>query len=260
MRKLEIAPSGTKPGKAQFIFNMQLRLLQKALAAWPRRDAPLLVVNCGKGEFLPFIWQSGFDAVATEKNAALRAQAARALRGVEIYAAGDDDLPFEDDSFDWVILHCRQREGQAIRAGLEQALRVARRGLMLAFWNCSSLPAIWPRLRRQRRDWLNNAPSWHEVRDLLEIAQAGRLTALTTLWLPEFCWREGASLVNSWFSWLPIGAWCIMRLELSPLYPVTPLPLRMGGNMEKSAPAFEYAQKNCHNFKGKTKQEHEQDF
>lgn len=234
----------TEESKEGFVFSMQTRLMQRALAAWPRRGNPLLEINCGEGNFLPFLWQSGFDIVATDLDPNNRGKAqALSIPGLEIYAASDDDLPFDDDSFDWVIWHVRHCELAYIDKCTLEALRVARRGLMFTFWNKASLPAILASKKNMR---FVHAPSWLVLWRKLGNLYPGRIKAFATLCCPEWTWGKGkiTTFINNLLPWLPFGAWCIIRIDLAPLYPVTPLPLQIQRNISKNEPAFEFVHKN----------------
>lgn len=239
-----------KKGKGQgftkwpYVRFRQLELLQKALAPWPRRAAPLLMVNCGDGFFLPFLWQSGFDAIATEPEPELRANAFRQpVPGLEIHAASDDDLPFEDDSFDWVVLQLRK--GDEAAASARESLRVSRRGLMILFWNSASLP-LW----LMRKKYGNGAMPpgcgcfwriWQQARSL----RVGRQSALSTLAGPFCTWKEGGVFerINGW-SEGPLGAWGIIRIDLAAADLATPLAQRIEEAFNPPRALMEYSSKN----------------
>lgn len=237
-----------------YVHFRQLELLQKALAPWPRRAAPLLMVNCGDGFFLPFLWQSGFDAIATEPEPKLRASAFRqSVPGLEIHAAREDDLPFEDDSFDWVVLRLRQKEEAA--AGAREALRVSRRGLMILFWNSASLP-LWLIRKKYGKEALPPGCGcfwriWQQAKSL----RVGRQTALSTLAGPLCTWKEGGLLerINGWAEG-PFGAWGIIRIDLAAADLATPLAQRIEEAFNPPHALMEYSpKKQAINFKNDKK-------
>lgn len=214
-------------------------LLQRALAPWPRRSAPLLLINCGDGALLPTIWNAGFEIAASEANAVLRGKAGRAnLPGLEIYAARDDHLPFENDEFDWAILRCARETSPA---SFDEATRVARRGLMVVFWNASSLAALLA--APEPRVWRRDAKSWFFVWRQIRRLNAGETTYLSTLASPECAWREEARVINLFFDRLPLGAWCVVRVDFDAPRSVTPLALRVGHTPGSPASALEYSPK-----------------
>ncbi|WP_297826705.1 methyltransferase domain-containing protein [uncultured Desulfovibrio sp.] len=232
----------------RFALNLQMRLLQQSLAAWPRRGARLLEVNCGEGLFLPLLWECGFDVVGTERMPGLREQAAiNAAAKAEVEAAADDHLPFEDNAFDWVVLHALAADAPALAASVNEALRVAARGLAVTFWNTASLPGLCRRLSGGAAVWPAPGHNWWRVWRLLRGYRTGRLTSLSTLAGPMRTWNRQCPVApcNAWLRGLPLGAWSIIRLDLTPLRPVTPLALRLGrARLRRPEPALECVQKN----------------
>lgn len=233
-------PRGVGPSARRFAVACQLALLQKALAPWPRRQAPLLEVNCGNGIFIPFLWQCGFDVHGVEAEFALRQTALRRpVPGLVVHAAQDTGLPFDNDSFDWVILHLKKPQNLA--ASAEESIRLARRGFMLTFWNTSSLASLCWSLK-SRQPWAANGANCSVVGQTLR--RLGRLTFLSTLASPVCCWRGSATAVTPVINALPVGSWCIARMDFGNVLPVTPLPLRIGAGLRQGPePALEYIHK-----------------
>lgn len=215
---------------ARFVLSAQLRLLERALAAWPRRDAALLDVNCGSGALLPFLWAYGFEVDGVEADASARARAQKRCPTATVMAGGDDALPVEDDAYDWVLLHLR--EPRRLAAALAEARRVARRGFAVTFWNRHSLAGLCARLARSPLP--GHATSWWEVRSALlrmDNAPAPAQTAsLSALAGPVRTWRAASPLsrCNRWVTPLPLGAWAVFRCSLGNAGSVTPLALRLG--------------------------------
>lgn len=215
---------------ARFVLAAQLRLLERALAAWPWRDAALLDVNCGSGVFLPFLWACGFEVDGVEADPGARARAQTRCPTATVMAGGDDALPVEDDAYDWVLLHLR--EPRRLAAALAEARRVARRGFAVTFWNRHSLAGLCARLARVPLP--GDASSWWEVRSALRrMASApapGHTASLSALAGPLRTWRAASPLAgcNRWVMTLPLGAWGVFRCSLGPAGGVTPLALRLG--------------------------------
>lgn len=215
---------------ARFVLAAQLRLLERALAAWPRRDAALLDVNCGSGVFLTFLWACGFEVDGVEADAAARGRAQSRCPTATVMAGSDDALPVEDDAYDWVLLHLQ--EPRRLAGALAEARRVARLGFAVAFWNRHSLAGLCGRLARAPLP--GKATSWWEVARALrrmENAPApGQLASLSALAGPPRTWRASSPLsrCNRWVTALPLGAWGVFRCSLGPAGGVTPLALRLG--------------------------------
>lgn len=227
-------PRGVGLKGRRFAMASQLALLEKALAPWPRRQAPLLEVNCGNGAFLPFLWRSGFDVQGVEADISLRRHAQRAkVPNLEIFAASDDDLPFDNDSFDWVILHLKPATRDQFKAVIRESSRLARRGFMLTFWNSASLAAMYWRLLN-KKTWMTGATSWNEAVRQIKTLGLGHITVLSSLCLPGCLWHPPWPSDAFSFLGVPLGAWCIIRLDMGTTTPATPLPLRIGSSLTPS--------------------------
>ena len=215
---------------ARFVLAAQLRLLERALAAWPRRDAALLDVNCGSGVFLPFLWACGFEVDGVEMDPDARGRAQNRCPTATVMAGSDDALPVEDDAYDWVLLHLQ--EPARLAAALAEARRVARRGFAVAFWNRHSLAGLCGRLARVPLP--GKASSWWEVartlRRMDDAPAPGQLASLSALAGPLGTWRPASPLsrCNRWVTALPLGAWGVFRCSLGAAGGVTPLGLRLG--------------------------------
>lgn len=233
-------PRGVCPDGRRFAMARQMALLEAALASWPRRQAPLLEVNCGNGAFLEFLWRCGFDVRATEADYALRVCAQRReVPALEIHAATDNDLPFDNDEFDWVIVHLKTGEADRIAACANEAARLARRGLMLTFWNSQSFPGLCWRLTHTS-PWTENPAAWWTVWRQLSKLRLGSVSTHSTLAAPVCFWRKQWRL-GSGSGRTMFGAWCAIRLDMGPALPVTPLPLRLNSSLRGAEPVMEYS-------------------
>ena len=208
-----------------FIRRIQCHLLVHSVAGWQRRGKTLLDINCGDGRFLKKLWHIGFDVSATEASKNLRLAAGKSLGArAEIVAAEDNDLPYENNYFDWAVLHIQSTDPQRLVESISEAIRVAELGLAVTFWNTTA-PALFfnknPETKRKSLGWY---AVWNTLRNLHQ----GSLTTRSTLLcafaplrhiFPRFYFK-------SWQTKLPIGAWTIIRLDLSARHTVTPLLLR----------------------------------
>ena len=229
--------------EARFAQDMQKRLLQHSLAAWPRRGTSLVEIACGRGDFLPLFWQCGFDLTATEHEAEARAAAqARAPAGVEVLAAAVDHLPFADKQFDWAVLHLEGPRPD-IMAALHEAHRVAARGLAVTFWNQTSLPALLRGLSLRTMPWPAPPLPWWRVWRRLRQFDAFAQSLHATLCGPLGSWNRHCPLAacNNWLQGLPLGAWCAIRLDLAPLRGQRGLSLRLRQEaLHKPEPVMEF--------------------
>ena len=231
----------------QFALSRQKMLLQHCLAPWPRRCRELLEVNCGAGQFLPLLWECGFDATATELRPEMRAIAAPLAPRVEIIAAAEDHLPFDDAAFDWVVLHLNANDRQTARAAIRESSRVASSGLAVTFWNAASPSFMLRQFCDSGMEWPGGAHCWWQIWRELKDFGRGRISGASTLAGPRCTWNETCafSYCNRVLPWLPLGAWSAIRLDMTPARPVTPLPLKVERRrMGRPEPALECGHKN----------------
>lgn len=228
----------------------QQNLLQHSLAVWPRRGKTLLEVNCGQGMFSPLLWECGFDLTATELRPELRARAAAAMGcRAEIAAAADDHLPFDDSSFDGVVLHLSSGDREKVKIAVREALRVSSGGLAVTFWNSASLAYLLHCLQGRKKNWPGPAHQWWSIWRLLKDMGDGKACGMSTLAGPRSAWNRSCPLGGCVHKLpLPLGAWCVIRLDLGPARPVTPMPLKIKGQrLRRPEPVLEYGSKNSLN-------------
>lgn len=226
----------------------QKNLLQHMLAPWTRREASMLEINCGEGTFSRMLWKSGFDIIATEPDAALRRKAlAKNIDFLEMRACHSDDLPFEENRFDWVVLHIGGYEKNLLGESIREAMRVGKKGLVMTFWNSFSLAGLMRHFRRGEMEMpFGNAVSWRKIWKLAKNAGDGRFFLRTTLGAPISAWNFGCpfSFFNEKLSFLTFGAWAVLRIDFGVLRPLTPLPLKVFNPLSSPQAIMEYQQEN----------------
>ncbi|MBO4300427.1 MAG: class I SAM-dependent methyltransferase [Desulfovibrio sp.] len=208
-----------------------------------RTGSSLLEINCGEGLFFRLLEQCGFDITATDQSPERRAVAATVSRHVNVMAACDDHLPFEDDAFDHVLLHLIDNSRKAMDMAMEEAFRVAKASMQVTFWNALSLPCLIHRFRGHAPDWPDMPCSWWRVWRKLKSFHAGRLNCASAMACPEKLWhtRGATVLCNAVRHFAPLGAWSVILLDMAPPRTVTPLPLRLEPpRLPRPEPALEY--------------------
>ena len=223
-----------------FIQRIQRDLLLQSVAGWQRRGKNLLEINCGDGRFLKNLWHMGFDVSGVESSSKLRTWASNSLKDrAEIFAGEDFDLPFEDSYFDWAVLNVKSNDLKRLAQAMSEAIRVAELGLAVTFWNKNS-----PVLRFNSKGKIKNQEvSWWSIWNQLRKLHGGTLTTRSTLICAFAPFRHLCPHLyfKSWKSRFPLGAWTVIRLDLSPRHTVTPLFLRTNlrkiNNLE---PVLEY--------------------
>ena len=142
--------------------------LRKALGAEPGRYERALEIGAGTGYFSLNLMLDGTIAHATATDiapgmlAALRANADRLGLDVEAIAAGAEDLPFADESFDLVLGHAVLHHIPDLDRAAEEFMRVLRPGGTVVFCGEPSSNgdrlAAWP-----KRAAVLAAPAWRRA-------------------------------------------------------------------------------------------------
>ncbi len=214
-----------------FALEQEKRLIARQISGWPRRNQRLLEVGCGIGLFLNIFWEAGFDATGLDISPAMIAAArSRVSSRVDLHLGSADHLPFDDNEFDFVALLTVLEFLPDPALALQEAVRVARKGLLIAFLNKYSLYYLAHGLRLPllRKSPLRTA-RWftpQELRCLLDQTAGPRQTACSSVLPgPMFTWRNSPP-----WRWLnrpilpgSLGAWCALRVELQAGPVMTPL-------------------------------------
>lgn len=162
----------------------------------------LLEVGCGTGHFTRWLEEKGWTTVGLDCSPAMLAEAQ--ARGGQRLLLGDAlRLPFPDGAFDAVALITVLEFLPDAAAGLREAWRVARRGLLLGVLNRMSPIAWWRRLQGRFRPDVYRAARFYAPGELRRLVQetAGRPVSLrwgTTLW-PRWLPLEGGPLPGGAF-------------------------------------------------------------
>lgn len=213
----------------------QQALLRRMIASWPRRGHRLLELGCGEGIFLESLWDAGFDVSGQESDQELARRAASRLgRRADISLGSQEHLPFEDQSFDYVVCLGNLEFAADPWAVLREALRLASRGVLLSFPNAASLGGLFRKSPYPvpRGKALLPWKIWSFAR---KEGPPLRQTWGSTLLGPACSWKSnslGRKLNCATLS-LPLGACVMLRLDLQPAFAGT--PLLINGKKKKTA-------------------------
>lgn len=212
------------------------RLLQRILSCWPRRGHTLLEVECGTGLFLDFFWEGGFDVTGLDTQPTLVDLARSRLNGkAEIQLAPPDALPFPDNDFDYVaLIHVLENSDQA-QAILDEALRVAAKGVVVAFINPWSLASMghalsaWLPWKKSVSPWncKQHLSAWNYCKMARRTLRPKAFSLRSTLLGPQWTWGKGFALLNTLTLPLPFGALAVLRIDHGPQHGGTGVALRL---------------------------------
>lgn len=201
------------------------------MAPWSRRQQTLLEVGCGPGRFLQFFWESGFDVSGLDASPAML-ELARERMGAkaDLHVGHAEHLPFDDKKFDVVALLALLEFCNDPSLVIDEALRVARKAILVTFLNKQSLHGMVKRLplRRKSCGFQDKARwfSWWEIHRLL-LKHAGKrpLTAASVLLGPHRTWSAKSAWRQLNCRLLPpfLGAYAGARCDLVNDIPLTPI-------------------------------------
>ncbi len=214
-----------------FALEREKRLLHNLISPWPRRGQKLLEVGCGTGLFLKMFWETGFDVTGMDLSPAmLDASRQRLGSRVDLHLGSADHLPFEDKSYDFVAILTVLEFVEDPLVALQEAARVAKKGLIISFLNRNSLYFLetgiqWPcsgKSLLRGTHW----QTWRKLRQLIvEACDPRRMTLRSVLPGPMFTWRECQPFrwMNNYVLPLGIGSYCAARVDFIAAKPLTPL-------------------------------------
>lgn len=211
-----------------FALEQEKKLILTLISNWRRRNQCLLEVGCGTGVFLETLYLAGFSITGLDCSPAMLSKArARLGRHADLHLGRAEDLPFEDNEFDYValitLLEFCSEPVQVIR----EAARVCKKELLIGFLNRFSCYYLTHGLTVQKNPAspLKQASwkSWPEMRRLIHRAVGHRnlhagsvLPGPKVSWqkklcchrlnghiYPPFCGAFGAVVVD--LSWKPTG-------------------------------------------------------
>jgi len=194
-------------------------LLQRLWA--PSMPQTVLEVGCGTGLFLEWFGGGGHQVTGLEPSPYMLNVARRRLpQRVALDRGYAEDLPYEDNAFDTVALITTLEFVNDPYRAIEEALRVARRHVLLGILNKYSI-ATWQHcLRRLWKPSIYSHARFFSVFQLRHMVtkalngpvpirwQTCLLFPLTTLRYLHFLER------SRFLHWLPFGHFIVMRIDL----------------------------------------------
>lgn len=238
-----------KNPRGSFALAREQRLLADVVSPWQRRNQTLLEIGCGAGHFLEMFYHGGFDVTGIDSSEAMLAKArARMGNKATLRIGSASHLPFDDCEFDYVAMVTALECMDDPEAALQEAFRVAKRGVVIAYLNAWSLYGLEQKYKSARyalreriakkktKDAGYSLPESERKRilhlarwlNIVKICQmihkaSGKLPAVyrSTLFAPSCLWRGNKPFSLSWWHLLPFGAVSVVRVDLMPVSPTT---------------------------------------
>jgi SAM-dependent methyltransferase len=150
--------------------------LEKAVLSWLlrgfSRPESVLEIGCGTAHFTRWLSDQGLAATGLDLSAAMLAEA-RVLDGVPLVQGDARRLPFADGAFDLTALVTTLEFLERPRESLAEALRVARRGVVLGVLNRWSVLGLQRRLAGLFRRTVYDGARFYGVGELKHLATEG---------------------------------------------------------------------------------------
>ena len=211
-----------------YALQQEERLLQGVIASWPLRRQRLLDIGCGTGVFLEFFWSCGFDVTAVDSSPAMLSHAHERMHDkVDLHVARGEHLPFDDREFDYATVMTVLEFADDPERVLQEASRVARKGLLITFLNRYSLYSFCTRSSsRYRRLMQATWYTWPQMRSMItRNVSVGSMEARSILMGPTCTWKKIPILhqfntlsLSPWF-----GAITAVRVDFSHSRTGTPI-------------------------------------
>ena len=217
-----------KSPRGSFALRQEIKLLQGVIAPWPRRKQKLLDIGCGTGMFLEFFWSCGFDLTGMDKSPDMLSLAREKIgHRADLHLGSAEHLPFEDREFDYVSLVTVLEFVEDPALALREAVRVARKGLVIGFLNRWSLYGLSMRFEKKKSSlagarWF----TWPEMRALIQKnLSPGSMRARSILIGPPCTWNPAPVIRHLNSTPVPpwMGAFTAVRVELTAPRAQTPL-------------------------------------
>ena len=182
-------PEGRRAGA------LEKAALRRLLENFPDAQS-VLEVGGGTGHFARWLNEQGLAVVGLDVSAAMLAQA-QALNGVLLVRGDALRLPFADGAFDLVAFIATLEFLERPREALVEALRVARRGLLLGVLNPCSPLGLRRRLAGLFRPTVYDAAHFHGVGELKQLLRSvagekARIMWRTTLFPRGWPWPQAS--------------------------------------------------------------------
>ena len=192
----------------------------------PRAGTSLLEIGCGTGRHLQFFRDRGLEVMGLESDRDAVEAARRFLGNDSLVARGrPEDLPFEDNHFDLILLgHCLTRAADP-GAALAEVGRVAKQRVVIQTYNPFSLYGLSERFGQEpkKERWLSPWELSAKARQVFGPSPMKRTTLLTfpRAWLPRLKRIEASPLIQE----LPWGGLVFLKIDLR--YTVRTRPLSL---------------------------------
>jgi len=212
--------------KGSYVGNLERELLAELIE--PKEGESLLDVGCGTGYFSFYFHQLGLKVTGLDSSEEMLDVARgkiktffpprRWVKVIEFISGEATNLPFPDNSFDIVTLITSLGFIKEPHKAIREALRVARKRVILGTLNKYSIWAFYRRIEGLFKPTVYKGARFYSLKGLrnLVIPQAknSKITWRSILFLPSSPRLRKIEKILSKFK-LPLGAFLVLVVELS---------------------------------------------
>ncbi len=215
--------------RGAYVQKAQGALVRHMVASWKRRDHLLLEIGIGAGHNLSNLWECGFDVTGIEDNQELFEKAKKVLGNkAHLLYRELTHLPFDDQSFDYVVLSSALLTKKPIEPLLDEAFRLATKGILLFWKNSFSLHGICNKAQKLPSGQELALQQYSPLKILnLVKKRSPQIKFRSILFAPSCTWRHIPYFFafNSLKSPLPLGAFVCLRIDKGQTIPLSKTPL-----------------------------------
>ncbi len=213
-------------------FELETRLLRDLLQ--PMRGESVVDIGCGTGACMAAFLEMGLQVAGLDPSTYMLDLALKKIgHRVELYRGYAEDLPFDDNSFNYACLFTTLEFVEDPKKALEEAFRVAKDRVFIGVLNRYAIKGIQRRVRGIFAPSIFNHARFFSVWELKQMIRSliGNLPVSwrTVCQLPTNSGRFAASLEQSKIiQRCPFGAFAGMVVTLVPRFRTRPLTVRYG--------------------------------
>lgn len=213
----------------RFSASLQNRLMLDLLQ--PKKNETVLFIGCGTGASIKTLLDLGLQTTSIDPSPYLIDIAHKNLGGrVELHRGFAEDLPFDDNSFNYTCLVTSLEFTENPKKAIEEAGRTAKDKMYLCVFNKYSLNNVLKRIQGIFFSSFFNRAQFFTVWELKQILRE-LLGDVPVSWrtVCQFPFSAGTSLQrleqSALLQRLPFGEYTGVVVTLTPRFRTTPLPL-----------------------------------
>ncbi|MDX1709340.1 MAG: class I SAM-dependent methyltransferase [Desulfobacterales bacterium] len=219
-----------KKPESEAAFELETRLMQSLLK--PMRGESVLDIGCGTGACLHAFLDMGLQITGLDPSTYMLDIASRQIGNhADLYQGFAEDLPFDDNSFNYACLFTTLEFVDNPQKALEEACRVAKDRIFIGVLNRYAIKGIQRRVKGMFTDTIFNHAQFFSVWELKQrirkIVGHTPVSWRTVCQLPTQSGKIATSLEQSKIiQRCPFGAFAGMVVSLVPKFRTRPLTMR----------------------------------